>query len=135
MTEKNEKEVPISDIDWDDRILCSDGNCIGVIGPDGRCKECGRPYEGDLPPQSPGEEETSGRPKVSEKAAESGAAEESVAEPEAKPAVEAASETAGDVTADDDWGKRILCSDGNCIGVIGPDGRCKECGKPKPESA
>jgi hypothetical protein len=30
--------------DWDSRRLCSDGSCIGVIGPDGRCKECGRPY-------------------------------------------------------------------------------------------
>ncbi len=24
------------------RKLCPDGSCIGVIGPDGRCKECGR---------------------------------------------------------------------------------------------
>jgi hypothetical protein len=30
--------------DWDKRRLCSDESCIGVIGPDGRCKECGRPY-------------------------------------------------------------------------------------------
>jgi hypothetical protein len=35
-----------SESEWDKRILCSDGNCIGVIGPDGRCKECGKPYEG-----------------------------------------------------------------------------------------
>lgn len=27
---------------WDDRILCPDDNCIGVIGPDGACKVCGR---------------------------------------------------------------------------------------------
>ncbi len=33
----------------------------------------------------------------------------------------------------DDWQRRVLCSDGNCIGVIGPDGRCKECGKPSDE--
>ncbi len=33
--------------DWDRRVLCSDGNCIGVIGPDGRCNECGKPLEGD----------------------------------------------------------------------------------------
>ena len=26
------------------RVLCSDGSCIGVIGLDGRCKECGKPY-------------------------------------------------------------------------------------------
>jgi hypothetical protein len=28
---------------FDNRVLCSDGNCIGVIGADGRCKECGKP--------------------------------------------------------------------------------------------
>ena len=27
----------------EERILCSDGNCIGVIGSDGLCKECGKP--------------------------------------------------------------------------------------------
>ncbi len=32
--------------EWADRRLCSDGNCIGVIGPDGRCKECGKPFSG-----------------------------------------------------------------------------------------
>jgi hypothetical protein len=26
----------------DDRQLCPDGACTGVIGPDGKCKECGR---------------------------------------------------------------------------------------------
>jgi hypothetical protein len=31
-------------IDWDQRTLCSDESCIGVLGPDGRCKECGKPY-------------------------------------------------------------------------------------------
>ena len=29
---------------WDERTLCSDGACIGIIGPDGKCKECGKPY-------------------------------------------------------------------------------------------
>jgi hypothetical protein len=27
-----------------------------------------------------------------------------------------------------------LCIDGNCIGVVGPDGCCKTCGKPHPGS-
>jgi hypothetical protein len=38
-------------------------------------------------------------------------------------------------TADEkEWAHRVLCSDESCIGVIGPDGRCKECGKPfRPE--
>jgi len=31
-----------ADIDWENRTLCSDGSCIGIIGPDGRCKECGK---------------------------------------------------------------------------------------------
>ena len=34
-------------IDFASRKLCSDGTCIGIIGPDGRCKECGKPYSGE----------------------------------------------------------------------------------------
>ena len=29
--------------DWENRLLCSDGDCFGLIGPDGRCRECGKP--------------------------------------------------------------------------------------------
>jgi hypothetical protein len=97
-------------IDWENRRLCSDGNCIGVIGPDGRCKECGRPEE----PGGEGEE--------------LGAEVRSAPEP-AVPALSAAPVDAAEAAADD-WESRRLCSDGNCIGVIGPDGRCRECGKP-----
>jgi hypothetical protein len=35
-----------SDLEWENRTLCSDESCIGVIGPDGRCKECGKPFKG-----------------------------------------------------------------------------------------
>jgi len=95
--------------DWDNRRLCSDGNCIGVIGPDGRCKECGKRYSedaGDVPP-----------------------AVAVLAAPAAAPGTRfEATVVAGE--ADDDWESRRLCGDGNCIGVIGPDGRCKECGRP-----
>jgi hypothetical protein len=31
--------------------LCSDESCIGVIGPDGRCKECGEMLENESPPE------------------------------------------------------------------------------------
>lgn len=34
-------------VDFATRKLCSDGTCIGVIGSDGRCKECGKPYTGE----------------------------------------------------------------------------------------
>jgi hypothetical protein len=30
-------------MDLEDRILCPDGNCTGIII-DGKCSECGKPY-------------------------------------------------------------------------------------------
>jgi hypothetical protein len=30
--------------DFSDRILCSDGTCIGVVNEEGICKVCGKPY-------------------------------------------------------------------------------------------
>ncbi len=33
-----------ADLEWERRVLCSDESCIGTIGPDGKCKECGLPY-------------------------------------------------------------------------------------------
>ena len=32
-----------------------------------------------------------------------------------------------------DFSKRVLCSDGTCIGVINEQGVCSECGKPYTE--
>lgn len=32
---------------FDNRVLCSDGSCIGVIGPNGRCKVCDKAYKPD----------------------------------------------------------------------------------------
>ena len=48
--EDEPEDLPALDEDWDSRVLCSDESCIGVIGPDGRCRECGRPHKPD--PQS-----------------------------------------------------------------------------------
>ena len=42
--EKMDTEESTTDVDWENRRLCSDGNCIGVIGPDDCCKVCGKPY-------------------------------------------------------------------------------------------
>ena len=121
-----ETEIPNEDeqgtyqsyTDWDNRTLCSDGSCIGVIGLDGHCKECGKKYEGALP-------ETSVADNESRSEGEDG--------PPAGADIEAQLSTdtpSPEETGADDWARRQLCSDGNCIGVIGPDGRCKECGKP-----
>lgn len=92
-------------IDWDKRVLCSDESCIGTIGPDDKCQECGKPYEGVLP-------EVHGKEAVQSAATEKTAT--------------VSVEGAG---SDDDWENRVLCSDGSCIGIIGPYGKCKECGK------
>jgi len=89
-----------SDLD-SDRELCPDGACVGVIGPDGRCGVCGTPR--------------------ADGASEPGPA----AEP--RPAVTAEGSGAGSAGEDDDE-DRELCPDGSCLGLIGPDGKCKVCG-------
>ena len=107
---------------WENRTLCIDESCIGVIGPDGRCKECGKKFEGDLSKVSFTAEES-----VLPEDPEPDETElEETADAFVKPAVP----HLPDSPADGDWENRRLCSDESCIGVIGPDGRCKECGKP-----
>lgn len=107
-----------SDDEWDQRILCSDGDCIGIIGADGRCKVCGLSHAGErpsLPASATGPFDTEAS------AGDQSAAEKNFCRDD--PVVETSA-------SDDSWDQRTLCIDGNCIGVVGPDGRCKECGKP-----
>ncbi len=115
------KEKFSIDDEWKKRTLCSDPACIGVIGPDGRCKECGKPYEGDVFENRPFSSETS-EPEPD--------TEVEVEEIEVEETEPAAVDEEEETIADDEWNRRILCSDPACIGVIGPDGRCKECGEP-----
>jgi hypothetical protein len=103
--------------DWENRTLCSDGNCIGTIGADGKCKECGKPYDGVLnvaPSTGVVSKETNANP---------------IANPLQNQEIRKDNDSE-DSIADEEWEKRVLCSDESCIGVIGSDGRCKECGKP-----
>jgi hypothetical protein len=102
------------DIEWEQRKLCRDESCIGVIGPDGRCKECGLPFE-----ERPSDE-IKAEPSI-----------ENLKETETEEELEEDAES-GEEKSDLDleWEQRKLCIDESCIGVIGPDGRCKECGKP-----
>ena len=104
-----------ADLEWKNRRLCSDGNCIGVIGQDGLCKECGKPCEGKLPEE------------ISKLKADFD--EEPVVKEDSDDSKQAGDNEEKKPKADLEWKNRRLCSDGNCIGVIGPDGRCKECGK------
>ena len=122
MTDTGNNDHPdqgrISDAEWANRRLCPDGNCIGVIGADGRCKECGRPGGDDLPLP-----------------ADSGTGS-SVAGSDGTENVQTdVSPDAGPEDSDaDHWRNRRLGPEGNCIGVIGADGRCKECGRPAESS-
>lgn len=92
-----------NDLDLDERQLCPDGGCTGVIGDDGRCKECGAVAD-------PSVASASGNGSANGNGSGNGG--------------EAAA------AGDDDIASRRLCSDGNCLGVLGADSRCKVCGRP-----
>ncbi|MCG8418282.1 MAG: hypothetical protein MJE77_10105 [Proteobacteria bacterium] len=107
---KDESEKPmarVSGFDRSERELCPDGSCVGLIGSDGRCKECGTtsPNAG-LDPRRRGLR-----------------SDEEVAEE-----LEANIAKSDLCAAPEQFDRRELCPDGSCIGVIGPNGRCKECG-------
>jgi len=110
--QESNNETSSTQTDWESRTLCSDGNCIGVIGSDGRCKECGQPYDG---------------PAIEGQSFEADSYDDDYDDydDDDEDEMSEATETSDDLG----WENRQLCSDGNCIGIIGPDGRCKECGK------
>ena len=104
------------------RRLCPDGACVGLIGDDGRCKVCGTAAD----PADPS-------------AVDSGAITwDHSRERDVVDVVEEDDETLprtlGDVVRLDDGATfdpaRRLCSDGDCLGVIGADNRCTVCGRP-----
>jgi len=112
---------PGGDIDWENRILCRDGNCIGVIGVNGRCTECGLIYDASQESDDNFEPDEIAAIETDDTASDDNAADDwdefgSVDDEDAS-------------VLDSDWEDRKLCSDGNCIGVIGHDGCCRECGK------
>jgi predicted Zn-ribbon and HTH transcriptional regulator len=113
---KNEENKTQEDLEWEQRILCSDESCIGVIGPDGRCKECGLPYSGPFD--------------VTKTETVPSDIEEDDPEEEINEESEEIETLDTETLTDSEWEQRTLCSDESCIGVIGPDGLCKECGKP-----
>jgi hypothetical protein len=124
----------------EDRQLCPDGDCIGLIGPEGRCKECGReaePAAADATEPEPGDADPGDDPAAEadgEGADPEGDGDEGEAADGEKPAA-AESEPKAPASAahdpeSDEFVLRELCPNGSCIGLVGPDGRCKECGEP-----
>jgi len=88
-----------------DRELCPDGRCVGVIGEDGRCGQCGLSRNAAPDEEPP---PAAGPPSETEAEAEAPAA-----------------------AADPDT--RVLCWDERCVGIIGPNGHCGTCGRGDPE--
>jgi hypothetical protein len=99
------------------RRLCPDGECIGVIGDDGRCRVCGRSAGGKeaapagFVPVGDGDLHGDQNDDLDDDEAEDGA--------EAKTAAPGAGFDPN----------RRLCPDGSCVGLIGADGICNVCGQ------
>ena len=102
----------------EDRVLCSDGACIGVVDSNGLCKVCGKVYEGDE--TLPSTDSAAPAPSATDQTFKEELEEND--SPYEKALLEAA-ESAPDPS------ERVCCPDETCIGIIGPDGRCGTCGK------
>lgn len=100
----------------EDRELCIDGACVGLIAPDGRCKLCGLAAREGTPYR-----EIAGTP-PDERVADAADADDVDDALDASDANGQAHAASGD-----EWADRRLCPDGACVGVIGPDGRCTIC--------
>jgi len=98
--------IEMDELDLDNRRLCPDGTCVGVLDDTGRCPVCGA--MGEAAPVSKGP--ANGANGVN------GVHHE--------PVVQVRATDDSDHDSDDD---RQLCPDDNCIGLIGADGRCKVC--------
>lgn len=109
--------------DWDQRVLCPNGACNGLIGPEGTCKVCGHvmPNWGDERMRGLADAE---EPEEDLDADDDEDEDDDVESDE----VEDGAEEAG-VEHPAEWEERKLCDDGACIGVIGDDGLCTVCGK------
>jgi|GEM_PF-1525047 len=104
--------------DLDARILCPDGACIGLVGTDGRCRECQTlwPELVDAVPPS----------------AENDAKNDSDAVKNAVNNDSDAFVTTGNDSESFDPEARELCPDDTCVGIIGPSGVCGTCGARRP---
>ena len=118
------------DFNPEERALCPDDACIGVLDHSGRCKECGRQGQ---PAVAASGERTDVAPAEPDGAASGIAA--TAAAFSAAEADELGESEDDDGGAADEFSDRQLCSDPSCIGVLDAGGRCKECGRSSGSSA
>jgi len=100
--------------DWENRIPCKDESCIGTIGADGRCRECGLSMDTQM---------------ADEQAILKEDSRDNASVDDTDEAVEDGDATDDDVedSAPGEWQERILCRDESCTGTIGSNGRCRVC--------
>lgn len=128
---------------WNERKLCADGACVGLIDDDGKCKVCRKPAEGAAATEDEEEEDDEIEASDADADVEDEAEEEEEGDDgededdgeededdeEEDDDAEVAQDEEDEDDDDDDDDKRTLCSDGACVGVIGDNGKCKLCGK------
>jgi hypothetical protein len=106
------------------RKLCPDGTCIGVIGDDGRCGECGRT---EAEAEAGAARLKDGAEVVDSDDGHDGSDLGDVGSVRDIGFEDAGSGTAGSTAFDPTT--RRLCDDGSCVGVVGDDGLCRVCGR------
>jgi hypothetical protein len=101
------------DFDAANRELCPDGGCTGVLDERGVCKVCG----------------AQGTPAVASAVASAVPRYDDDADEASAVGDDAGGDEASASDGTDALDDRQLCPDGGCIGLIGPDGKCKVCGR------
>jgi hypothetical protein len=120
-----------SGFDPNDRRLCDDGNCLGVIV-SGKCNVCGLVAEADDDgggsPRDPGTGGTSDSGPPRDPGSGTSDAR-SPRDPGTGTTTGRSAPTPVASASDAFDESRTLCPDGACVGVVGPDGKCKVCGR------
>lgn len=116
--------------EWDQRVLCPNGACNGIIGPEGTCKVCGHvmPNWGDERMRGLSDDPAEGEDDLDDEDDDLDADEgEGEGDDEGDADADEGDAAASDEPAE--WEERKLCDDGACVGVIGDNGLCTVCGK------
>lgn len=132
-------EAPSTIGGWNSRTLCSDGTCVGVVAENGTCSVCGKAgIIVETPEDDAGEEDDASDDDDEDDASDDddeddddeddGAFEHDEEDADARAAEDDIEHVAA---SDEAEPERELCPDGACVGVIGPDGRCRACGQAK----
>ncbi len=122
--------------EWDQREVCPDGGCVGVLGSDGTCKACGKRGRTAEAGATTASAEGSSNSLRGDEATDFDEDDEYYYEDEdAEDSEDDDDDSEGEADSDEEgvatvgWSDRKLCSDGSCVGVIGDNEICRLCGR------